>query len=169
MNKRSFGSVFALIFVIYYVFFTTGCETLRKKFTRKRKGKVQAETVVIVPRNYNEHPFPNDVLYKRYFVYWKSWNQELVESLANVENYKKIHECVLQSLSNLKKMQTYLKDEKAKELGEFISQTENLKNNVESAKNMPPARMNSLRYSADRILNRVNRQFDSKKMKDYIK
>ena len=158
-----------VILFVSSVFLLSGCETLRKKFTRKRKNKESTETVVIVPRDYSAHPFPNDVLYKQYFVYWKSWNQELVSSLSEAENYKKIDECVDQSLANMKKMQAYLKEEKGKEFEVFVKKTEVLKEEIMAAKNMPPSRMNILRYSADRILSNVNRNFDLKKMKDHLK
>jgi len=168
MIKYRKMAVVVLLFVSG-MFLLSGCETLRKKFTRKRKSKDSTETVVIVPRDYSAHPFANDVLYKQYFVYWKSWNQELVSSLSEAENYKKIDECIDQSLTNMKKMQTYLKEEKAKELGVFVNKTEVLKDEIMAAKNMPPAQMNRLRYSADRILSNVNRNFDLKKMKDHLK
>ena len=93
----------------------------------------------------------------------------MVSSLTDVENYKKIDECVSQSLSNIKKMKSYLVEEKAKDLDVFVRQTEQLQNEITAAKNMPPATMNSLRYKADRILSNVNRNFDSRKMKGYLK
>ncbi|HQP92171.1 MAG TPA: hypothetical protein PLU24_05800 [Candidatus Omnitrophota bacterium] len=159
----------ALILLMICFISASGCETLRKKFTRKRKPKGSTETVVIVPRDYSAHPFPNEVLYKQYFAYWKSWNMELVSSLAGNENYKKIDDCAVQSLANLKKMRTYLNDGKAKELDKYINKTEILHGQIEVAKNMPPSRMNSLRYDAERILSNVNRKFDGNKAKPYLK
>lgn len=155
--------------VLMCIFLLTGCETLRKKFTRKRKKAETEEPMVIVPRDYSAHPFPSNVLYKQYFVYWKSWNQELVSSLNDLASYKKIVDCVEQSLVNLKKMQTYLNEAKAAEIEVYVKKTEDLKATIERVKNLPPVRMTVLRYDADRILSSVNRQFDLKKMKDYLK
>jgi hypothetical protein len=157
------------ICIVSCIFLLTGCETMRKKFVRKRKKTESTEPMVIVPRDYSAHPFPSDVLYKQYFVYWKSWNQELVESLNDRLSYKKISDCAQQALMNLKKMATYLEEEKAKELDTYIKKTEDLKGRIEYVKNLPPSQMNMLKYDAERILSAVNRKFDLGKMKDYLK
>lgn len=166
-NESRYFSV--TIFVVACVVLLTGCETLRKKFTRKRKQAASAEPIVIVPRDYSAHPFPNDVLYKQYFVYWKSWNQELVSSLTDMENYKKIKSCVDQALTNLKKMQTYLQDDKAQELDVYVKKTDDLRSRIERAKYLPPAQMRGLRYDAERLLNGINKKFDLSSMKDHLK
>jgi dsDNA-binding SOS-regulon protein len=147
----------------------TGCESLRKKFTRKKKSTETQEVMIITPRDYSAHPFTSDVLYKQYFIYWKSWNQELITSLTDGSSYKKVLDCVDQSLVNIKKMETYLKEDKAKELEVYVKKTEDLKNQIMESKSLPSAFVNNLRYSAERILSSVNRLFDLSKMKDHLK
>jgi dsDNA-binding SOS-regulon protein len=146
----------------------TGCETLKKKFTRKRKSQDSQEQVIIVPRDYAAHPVANDLLYKQYFTYWKSWNQELVASFEG-NAHKKIVDCAQQSLLNLQKMASFLKEEKAKELGVFIKKTEDLKADAEVSQSMVASQLNLLKYRAERILSSVNRGYDLNKMKDWIK
>lgn len=167
--RRRYGFLLIFILIFSCIWFLTGCESLQRKFTRKRKTQETQEEMIIVPRDYSAHPFPNDVLYKQYFIYWKSWNQELVSSLNDYATYKKILDCVEQAIINLKKMSSYLKDEKAKELEVYIKKTEDLKNEVQETKAMLPYHYNSLRYKADRILSSVNRQFDLTKMKGFLK
>ena len=166
-NRRSAYLVFLVI--ISCILLSAGCESLAKKFTRKRKPKESQEQMIIVPRDYSAHPFPSDVMYKQYFIYWKSWNQELVNCINDAASYKKIIDCAEQALLNLKKMATYLNEDKAKELDVYIKKTESLKADIIAATTMPPARLNLLRYSAERILSSVNRQFDLRKMKDHLK
>ena len=125
--------------------------------------------MIIVPRDYSAHPYPSDVMYKQYFIYWKSWNQELITSLNDYSSYKKILDCTEQAIINLKKMATYLNEVKSKELEVYIKKTEDLKAQVVASKAMPPSRMAMLRYDAERILSSVNRLFDLKKMKDNLK
>lgn len=151
------------------VFLLTGCESLRKKFTRKKKGTEIQEVMVITPRDYSAHPLASDVLYKQYFIYWKSWNQELINGLTDGSSYKKVLDCADQSLVNIKKMETYLKEDKAKELEVYVKKTEDLKNQIMENKSLLPAFVNNLRYSAERILSSVNRLFDLSKMKDRLK
>lgn len=167
--KRNRVEILIVMCFVACVFFATGCETLRRKFVRKRKNTGNTEPMVIVPRDYSAHPFPNDVLYKQYFVYWKSWNQELVSSLNDKLSYKKVIDCVRQSLVNLKKMKDLLSDEKAGELQGYIIKTQELESRIEYAKNLHPSQMNMLKYDAERILSNVNRNFDLRKMKGYLK
>lgn len=164
-NKIGLG----LMLIFSCMFLTTGCESLRRKFTRQKKGPEHEEVMIITPRNYSEHPFPNDVLYKQYFIYWKSWNQELVSSLNDMSSYKKIVDCAEQAVINLKKMASYLNEEKAKELGVYIQKTQDLEAKIIETQSMPPSRLNLLRYDAERILNTVNRKYDLTRMKAFLK
>lgn len=166
-NKRKRTLVFVVI--LSGIFMLTGCESIRKKFTRKRKDRESQDQMIIVPRDYSAHPFPSDVMYKQYFIYWKSWNQELITSLNDYSSYKKILDCVEQAIINLKKMATYLNEDKSKELEVYIKRTEDLKTQIVASKAMPPSRMTMLRYDAERILSSVNRLFDLKKMKEHLK
>ncbi|MEK7849973.1 MAG: hypothetical protein AAB213_04090 [Candidatus Omnitrophota bacterium] len=166
-NKKKRMLVFVVI--LSGIFMLTGCESLRKKFTRKRKSRESQDQMIIVPRDYSAHPFPSDVMYKQYFIYWKSWNQELITSLNDYSSYKKILDCVEQAIMNLKKMTTYLNEDKSKELDVYIKKTEALKTQIVASKAMPPSRMTMLRYDAERILSSVNRLFDLKKMKEHLK
>lgn len=146
-----------------------GCETLKKKFTRKRRRPEAQEVMIVSPRDYSSHPFPAEVLYKQYFVYWKSWQQELVSNIGDRASHKKIVDCAEQALVNLRKMSAYLDDAKAAELATYILEMEALKAEIVEAKNFPDARLNSLRYKAERILSNVSRKFDRTKMKDFIR
>jgi len=80
----------ATILILSCVYLFSGCETFQRKFVRRKKSKEPQEEMVIVPRDYSAQPFSSDVMYKQYFVYWKSWNQELVEALKENAPYKKI-------------------------------------------------------------------------------
>jgi hypothetical protein len=155
--------------IFFLMFLLTGCETLRRKFTRQKKSQKVQEVMIVSPRDYSAHPFPSDVLYKQYFVYWKSWNQELVSSLNDRAPDIKVIDCAEQAIANLKKMATYLNDPKAKELNIYIKQTEDIKSGVLEARGLPPAQANNLRYKSERILSSVNRKFDLTKMKPYLK
>lgn len=161
--------VISLGLVVVFVLSLQGCETLRKKFVRKRKTPVTAEPMVITPRDYSAHPLPNHILYKQYFVYWKSWNQELVTALNDRASDKKVLDCMEQALVNLKKMSTYLTDDKAKAMASYIEQSEVLRNRIRAVPGIPQAEAMRFRYTAERILSSVNRQFDPTEMKAYMK
>ncbi|MFH1692640.1 MAG: hypothetical protein ABIC68_08795 [Candidatus Omnitrophota bacterium] len=157
------------VVIFFCVCLLTGCETLRKKFTRKRKTIDKQENVVIVPRDYDEHPFPPDVLYKQYFAYWKAWNQELIQSLSDQESYKRIMSSSQQAVSNLKKMSSYLVDEKAAKLNVYVEKLEKIDTEIQQAHNLPSERMRTFRYKVSRVYSCVNREFDYTKIKNDLK
>lgn len=147
----------------------TGCETLKRKFTRKRKQVENKENVVISPRDYNEHPFPPDVLYKQHFAYWKAWNQELLGSLNELNSLKRVVSSSQQSIMNLKKMSSCLQDEKAKGLNGYIKDLEKIEADIKNAHNVEDARMRVFRYKVSRIYSCVNREYDYTKIKNFLK
>ncbi len=167
-QRKRFLVSFTILFCCFSLL--TGCETLRKKFTRKRKPVQNSEDVVIVPRDYDEHPFPSDVLYKQYFAYWKSWNQELIDSLnAQEESFKRLMSSSQQSIVNLKKMSSYLVDEKAVGLNAHVEKLEKIQAEIERAHNLPSDRLRVFRYKVSRIHSCVSRDYDYTKMKTFLK
>jgi hypothetical protein len=123
---------------------------------------------VITPRDYDAHPIPNDVLYKQYFYYWKSWNDELVAALSERETSKKIVFSAEQTLSHLVKMRSYLKEEKGKDLDLLIEEARSLSGAIIASPVMLPSQYDAFRYRAERLLARVNRGFDSRKVKEML-
>lgn len=160
---------YACVLLFSCIFLLTGCETIKRKFTRKRKQVENKENVVIVPRDYNEHPFPPDVLYKQHFAYWKSWNQDLIESLTDRYSYKRIISSANQSIANLKKMSSYLMDEKAKGLDVYIEKFEKIEKEMKEFREIPEARMRVFRYKIGRIYSCVNRDYDITRVKNFLK
>jgi dsDNA-binding SOS-regulon protein len=167
--KKNKISVFVIFNLCFYLLLVSGCESLQRKFTRINKNKASKETMILTPRDYSAHPFPPDVLYKQYFIYWRAWNQELITSLNDLAPYKKVKDCMGETLSNLLKMSTYLNEEKAKELGVYLKKAQDLSLRIEDAKTVPPLQKKDLRYDAERLLSNVNRKFDLTKMKPYLK
>jgi len=95
-----------------------GCGGLQRKFARKKK---QEEKVSPVVTTY-DYPVEQrvDELYKKRFLFWKSWQGELIDRMDGT--YKKRIECYDQLMQNLFEMQKYLNDEKNKELEAFITE-----------------------------------------------
>ncbi|MGE5280640.1 MAG: hypothetical protein ACM3L6_07860 [Deltaproteobacteria bacterium] len=157
------------ILVLGVVLTMSGCETLRRKFTRKKRRAAAQETMIVSPRDYSEHPFPNDTMYRQYFAYWKAWNQEWIASLADRDSHKKVLSCGDQTVANLEKMATYLKDEQRQELGGYVEQARALQGEIAKRASFLPSQYNGYRYRAERLFSAVNRRFDMRHMKDAIR
>lgn len=159
---------FILAIFICAAFLLTGCESLRKKFTRTKKKSSSEEEMIVSPRDYSENPLPVEVLYKQYFAFWKSWNQELVSALNDTDPHKKILVCVRESIKNLKNMSSYLVAEKKQGLQVYIERLSDLEKEIGQLATQPPSRMRMLKYKAERILSAVNRNYDFRKMSSFL-
>ena len=72
-----------------------GCEAFVRKFTRKSKNPVE-EVMVLAPEEYKGPQQTKEELYRQYFLFWKSWQDELIESLLqNKSNKKKVNYIVI--------------------------------------------------------------------------
>lgn len=155
--------------VLMFILQASACESLRKKFTRRRKTQESNEVMIVSPRDYGAHPSPNSVMYRQYFTYWKSWNQELVAAFSDRASDKKVLDCINQAIINIRKMSTYLTEDKAAALSVHIQQTQTLQQRIQSKPGLPTAEAYRFRYTAERILSSVNREFDPTKMKAHLK
>ena len=157
------------VLVLALLLTLSGCEALRRKFTRKKSRRKTQETMIVAPRDYSKHPFPNDVMYQQHFTYWKAWNQEWVSSLHDQDSRKKIISCGEQTLANLEKMASYLVEEKKGELDVHIAKTRALQEDIAAHRSLLPSQYTSYRYRAQRLLRVVNRNFDMHHVKDAIR
>ena len=102
-----------------------GCETLRKKFTRKKKEPVKMPRIYQV-KKYEKKPTPE--LYRKHFSYWASWHSEMIKALG--KNSKKDKLCIDEIVSNLNDMHNILLPEKAAALRAHIDKLVKVKDIV---------------------------------------
>lgn len=69
-----------LFFCGFLILNMIGCEAFVRKFTRKAK-KEQREEMVLVPQEYQKPKLTKEQEYRHYFLYWQSWQDELIGSL----------------------------------------------------------------------------------------
>jgi len=103
-----------------------GCAGVQRKFTRKKKQE-EKPLVVITTYDYAKE-LRVDELYKKRFLFWKSWQGELIYRMDGT--YKKRTECYDELVQNLLEMQKYLNDDKYKELEAFITEIKSIGPNV---------------------------------------
>ena len=111
-----------LLLAISVILNLTGCEPLRKKFTRKKKPVTKMPRIYQV-KKYVKKPTPE--LYQKHYAYWASWQSELVRVIG--ENRKKDKRCIDEIVSNLKDMQNILVAEKAQKMEPHIAKLEEVR------------------------------------------
>lgn len=151
------------ILVFFMLVNLTGCETLAKKFRRKPKKTVKMPRMYQI-KKYEKKPTPE--LYKKHYVYWESWQSELIQVLG--QNRKKDILCIDQIISNLQDMQNILVPEKGKEMEPHIERLIKVK---EMIANTDLTKSNS--GYVLRILERedrlITKNFAYRKVKDSLK
>lgn len=158
-----FKNVF-FVFIIYLAIVNfIGCEAFARKFTRKSKKENLPQTeMVLVPEEYRD-TMNKEELYRQYFLFWKSWHDELINSLSIGANHKKQIGSANEAIKNLEQLKVYLNEEKQKKLDGYILQLENLKSLI--TKDAFGINISVNRYSAENIKRSILREFSYNKIK----
>src|SRR3989338_3029470 len=124
-QKRLFYVSIVSVFLLLAVMTTSGCEPLRKKFTRQKKkdqGGSSKFIPVLDPIDYPDKVVTPQESYRHYFSLWQAWDKELVMRIEEHASNKKIDFTVHQALAQLTEMEKLLTGEKQKQLGQYIAQ-----------------------------------------------
>jgi len=143
-----------------------GCEAFVRKFTRKPKKEEAPEPMVLVPEEYRGPEMTREELYRQYLLFWKSWQDELIQSLTDGSNNKKRIDCANEALKNLYQMRLMLNPDTQLRLDDYIRQSEELKNAISRDTYGYDLAVN--RQRAERIRRNMLRDFSYFKIKDCL-
>jgi hypothetical protein len=96
----------------------SGCETLKKKFSRKPKAGKKVSPV-LVPQDY-KGIYPNSVLYDNHFIYWRTGTEDLMNCLQNKLSNKRQVLAASRAVEDLERMQDLLNSPKKEALEPHI-------------------------------------------------
>ena len=137
-----------------------GCAGMQRKFTRKKKEEAKTLPIVTTYDYAKEHRV--DELYKKRFLFWKSWQGELIDRMN--DTYKKRIKCYDELMQNLVEMQKYLNDEKYKELETFITEIKSVDPDVRKID-----LTNSEKYRIAQVLEKTKRRIDKRFSYTHVK
>ncbi|MDP2921790.1 MAG: hypothetical protein Q8O12_05450 [Candidatus Omnitrophota bacterium] len=156
-------SKFRWIMVIILCISISGCAGVQRKFARKKKEEPNTPAIVTT----YDYAITErvDELYKKRFLFWKSWQGELIDRIG--DGYKKRTECYEGLMQNLLEMQKYLSDEKYKELEVFITKIKSVDPDVKKI-----GLRGSEQYRIAQLLEKTKRLIDKRfsysKVKDSL-
>ncbi|MBI4974290.1 MAG: hypothetical protein HZC19_00485 [Candidatus Omnitrophica bacterium] len=153
----------ALVLIFFILANLTGCETMRKKFTRKKKEPVKMPRIYQV-RKYEKKPTPE--LYKKHYAFWTSWQSELISVLG--QNHKKDMRCIEEIIGNLSDMQNILVQEKADQLKTHIDKLVKVKDIIFNEE-LTQWNKDYVKRTLEKEDRAIKREFSYKKVKDYLK
>lgn len=156
--------IFTLWIAVGYL---VGCEAFVKKFTRKPKKEKPPEEIVLVPEEYPSLFANSEEAYRQYFLYWKSWQDELINALLGRASHKKQLSCIDEATKNLGQMRNLLVEDKQKELDIYLSKLADLRNNISEDVYSNNATKN--RSDAEQLKRNILKDFSYSKIKNSLK
>ena len=165
--KKQITQIILLSTICYLLSTMLGCDAFVRKFTRKpKKEGLPHEEMVLAPEEYKGPQMTKEELYRQYFLYWRSWQDELIESLRSGKNHKKQIGCLDEAIKNLGELRSLLSEDKQKKLDIYINQLKDLKELVN--KDIYGNNLDGNRMTAERIKRNILRDFSYNKIKDYL-
>ncbi len=151
---------FRYIVILILCISIAGCAGVQRKFTRKKKE--EAKTLPIVTTYDYAIDERVDELYKKRFLFWKSWQGELIYRMD--DTYKKRAECYNELMQNLLEMQKYLNDERYKELEGFIAEIKSVDPDIKKID-----LTKSEKYRITQVLEKTKRLIDKRFSYSHVK
>jgi hypothetical protein len=146
--------------------FLSGCAAFRKKFVRKRKRKKEVK-VVIETKEY-ECLYSIEEKYKRYFLFWRTAQAELIRELdARKVNRKRRMVFAQRTLDDLRQMRRLLLPEKHQQLDVYITEQEGVKKELDKHKLGRSQRMR-IKATLQRRKREIQKEFSFKQMREYL-
>lgn len=146
----------------------SSCQTLRKKFTREKKGKVSNEIIpVLQPIDYATQETNPQERYAYHYAMWQIWQKDLTRALEHKESGKRLKYLLAQNLNELESMSGWLSAEWSLKLGAIISEYRSL----ESSFNLPDAfkDYSNLARQAGRLGKIVRLEFSSDRVEPVLR
>lgn len=154
----------AICLVLAAVVMATGCATVQKKFTRKKKEKRVVNAIFIDDGPYQKQ-FSNEYYYKNHYTLWKSWHDELINQLGG--NRKKVERCAQETYNHLSDLSNYLKPEKRAELKPIVEDLARIVNKIESG-SYSDSDEGGMRTELEKIKRLIANDFYYNKIKDEL-
>ncbi len=159
--------VFCVLLSGFLLLGLVGCESFTRKFTRKSKKTDQAVQMVLVPEEYKGSNMTKEELYRQYFLYWKAWQDELINALTQKASLKKKIDCAGEALKNLVNMKMQMVPQAQKNFDPAIARLADLlasmKNDVYGSNDAANCR------AAEQIKSNIQRDFIYPKVRNYLK
>ena len=163
VNEAEFKKICKLLVIFTLIIGLTGCASFRKKFVRKPK-KVEKPTPIMQTKDYTQE-YSHILLYKKHYLFWKYWQEELINSLGS--NRKKERRCARAALDELKTLGGYLNSEGKERLAPYIAELEIISKEVLSKKPIG-SKLTKLKRGLEKHKRNVQRSFFYKDAEKWI-
>ena len=151
-----------MLLIAVFAIGSTGCASLKKKFTRKKKEEKKPAYYQV--RKYDIKPSME--LYEKHYIYWINWQRDLIQSLGR--NAKRDRLNAQQAVGNLRDMQKILDDEQADLLEPHVKDMVEVERSINNSQ-LEVGDASRIQSVMERELSAVKREFAPSKMKGHIR
>ncbi len=146
-----------------------GCESLHRKFTRKKKKEVEQsqDIPVLEPMEYPQKISTPEDVYRQNYSMWRAWQRELSDSFTDNTYRKRQVYLINQVINNLQKMMGMLQEDQASAMAPFIARLEKIRKEIESI--VPVRSSTTWKIEVDRVEKDIKNQFSFLKVQKSIK
>lgn len=157
------------VLVVCLMVTTAGCQSLKKKFTRKKKSTAPEEEFIPVlePEVYPEKVETNADLYRYHYSLWQVWDRELKTNIADGDSDKRKLYTLEQMVGQLQNLLPLLPDDKKPGLEAILRDMQELKKKLQQ----PSALRDEARISKqlDQIGRKVRDGYKFSLVQDHLK
>lgn len=151
----------SLIFLLSISF--TGCAGLQRKFVRKKK-KEERIAPVVTTFDYSKD-LRVDELYKKHYLFWKTWQAELIERMG--VGRKKRVSCYDYTMKHLLDMKKYLGEPKEAELEVIVKEIKSIDPYIRK-KILSKNRKYKMTKLLERTFRQIEKRFSYNDVKDFL-
>lgn len=110
----------------------SGCQPLRRKFTRtKKKSKAKEVQPILEPIDYEAKIKSPVNQYAQHYHLWQVWQRDLARAIENQDNDKRQKYLMRMMMAQLQEMKIWLVDSKKQELNTYITTLSHFDNEFE--------------------------------------
>ncbi len=165
MNSSRLAKTFLLITSYCLLVTLLGCDAFVRKFTRKQKKEnIPVEEMVLAPEEYKPPVISKEEAYRQYFLYWKSWHDELIDALGRNSSQKKQLSCVDEEIKNLQEIRGLLNETKQKKLDVYLAKLNDLREQIKQ--DIYGISLDRYRSRAENLRRGIMRDFSHQKIKN---
>ncbi len=169
-RKINYFIIVFLTFVLSSSLVLSGCETVRRKFTRKKKvdQTKSMEVPVLEPMEYPKKVYTLQELYANHYASWKVWFGEFATSLEeNSDNRKRQLFLLNKAIVELEQMKDLLNDLKSSALGQQLEAARRLYDALSAP--VLSFDFTTIKLDTQRIDKVVRKSFSIEQIKDALK
>ncbi|MBI3320291.1 MAG: hypothetical protein HYZ89_06890, partial [Candidatus Omnitrophica bacterium] len=142
------------------------CESLQKKFVRKRKAEPRP-TPIIVFEDYTRSMTPLD-RYRKHYILFDYWNEQLLDELKPAANPKRLRQASAESLKELQVLHDLLQDDAASGVVRLLDERGRLDHPLQTG-SYTPSQLDLFRRQLEPQTRQIRRELFWRKVEDRLK